>query len=388
VSFKKGMLIAILALSALLILTGFLILRLPAFGAAPSGARLERVRQSPQFRDGRFVNAVPTTVMAKNASGLSMLAYWLKSHPRTEPSVVLPAVKNRLEKGPSGAAQLTWFGHSSYLIQTDDKTFLVDPVFGPRASFVSLLGPKPYPAKETWKAADLPAVDYVVLTHDHFDHLDYWTIREVKDRVGRFIVPLGVGAHLEHWGIPPSKLIELDWWERADLGGGLAVVAAPARHFSGRTLERGKTLWASFALLAPRRRFYFGGDSGYGPHFKEIGQRLGPFDLAMLECGQYDTHWPSIHLMPEENARAGVDLGAKWILPVHWGKYTLGTHAWDDGVERLTRAASRLGQRVTTPLIGERVDLDKPMPTRSWWRGLEDGAGKGPIATPAPVDAP
>jgi len=346
------MLLILLVSLAILAIVVFLIFRLPGFGAAPSGARLERIRHSPQFRGGRFVNATETTVMAKGVSGFSMLAYWLKKHPRTSPSVVLPAVVSRLAKGPRGADQVTWFGHSSYLLQTGDKTFLVDPVFSPHASFVSFAGPAPYPAAHVWTPADLPPVDFLVTTHDHFDHLDFPTIKAVQGRVGRFIAPLGVGAHLEAWGVPPEKIIELDWWERAELGGGLAIVATPARHFSGRTLARGKTLWASYALLAPARRFYLGGDSGYGEHYKEIGAKYGPFDLAMLECGQYDAYWPNIHTMPEENARAGRELGAKWILPVHWAKFTLGTHPWDDPVERLTREATRLGQGVTTPRIG------------------------------------
>ncbi len=262
---------------------------------------------------------------------------------------------------------LIWFGHSSYLLRTSGRTFLVDPVFSRRASpmpgFV-----KAFPGTDIVKPADLPELDYLVITHDHYDHLDYDTIRQLKQKVKHWICSLGTGAHLEYWGVPAGRISELDWWESVQPEPGLNMTATPGRHFSGR-LKRAQTLWASFVLETPGRRYFIGGDSGFDAHFGEIGKRFGPFDLAILECGQYHEYWKHIHMMPEETALAAELLGAKALLPVHWGKFNLALHPWDESIERLLKAAAGRPYEVLTPAIGQTVLLNgEQRYDKTWWR--------------------
>jgi L-ascorbate metabolism protein UlaG (beta-lactamase superfamily) len=243
---------------------------------------------------------------------------------------------------------------------------LVDPVFSRNASPFRWFA-KAFPGTDSYDVDKLPdIIDIVLLTHDHYDHLDYKTILKLGSRAVHFYTSLGVGSHLESWGIPGDKITELDWWESCEVPGG-TFTATPARHFSGRSFKRNKTLWSSFVLKMAGHSFFLGGDSGYGEHFKEIGQRLGPFDVAILECGQYGKYWPHIHMFPEQTVQAAQELKAKKLLPVHWAKFTLALHPWNEPIRRVTADAVKAGQHITTPLIGQPVILNHHYPSSDWW---------------------
>ena len=261
---------------------------------------------------------------------------------------------------------IVWFGHSSYFIKIQNSTFLIDPVFSGNAAPVSCMV-KSFEGSDIYTTDDFPGIDYLVLTHDHYDHLDYKTILKLKPKINNIFCSLGIASHLIYWGFDEKIITEMDWWQTNKLGDEMFLTAAPSRHFSGRGLKRYKTLWSSFILQTGSHNLYLGGDSGYDAHFKEIGEKYGPFDIAMIECGQYNTAWPFIHMMPEETAQAAADLKAKVLLPVHWGKFTLALHAWNEPVKRLLKGPG-VAYKVTTPMIGEPVILDEVYPEKHWWQ--------------------
>jgi L-ascorbate metabolism protein UlaG (beta-lactamase superfamily) len=267
---------------------------------------------------------------------------------------------------PDDKPTVVWFGHSSYLIKSKGVTVLMDPVFSGNASPVTFFG-KSFPGSDVYSEGDIPPIDLLIISHDHYDHLDYKTITELIPKVKKFYTALGVGAHLERWGVPPDRIVEFDWWESKSIGDSIRLTATPARHFSGRSLARGKTLWASFVLNIHGYTLYLGGDSGYDTHFAEIGAKYGPFDLAILECGQYGDDWPLIHMFPEQVVTAAQDLRAKALLPVHWGKFALAYHAWNEPIQRLVESAATKELRVTTPKIGEPVVIGTTYPQAIWW---------------------
>lgn len=338
------------------------------FGKIPSGARLERIRRSPQFRNGSFQNIQETRLLADNASYLSMLwKYFGKGIPEREPLHALPAIKTDLKKLPDDKNLMIWFGHSSYLLSIEGKKILVDPVFSERPSPVQFAGSKSYPGTRIYSPEDFPELDLIIITHDHYDHLDYRSILELNSKTKLFCTALGVGSHLEYWGVDKNKIREFDWWEGTDILPGISITCTPARHFSGRGFGRNKTLWASFVLRTNTFNLFIGGDSGYDSTFKTIGDKFGPFDLAILECGQYDLQWPDIHMMPEDTVQAGVDLRARLLLPVHWAKFTLGLHSWKDPIERAVKRADFLHTDITTPRIGEPVVIGEKPVIDPWW---------------------
>jgi L-ascorbate metabolism protein UlaG (beta-lactamase superfamily) len=336
------------------------------FGKLPTGKRLQHIKQSANYRDGIFQNQSPTPVMAEDASFRKILKDYYNKPKTTEPSHALPSVKTDLKKFSSDEPAIVWFGHSSYLIHIGGKNILVDPVFSNSASPFSFMV-KGYKGTNIFSADDFPDLDIVIITHDHYDHLDYKTIGKIKSKTKRFCVSMGVASHLEYWGIPSEKITEFDWWEDAELFPGMKLTAAPARHFSGRGIRRGKTLWSSFILKTDRYNIYLGGDSGYDKHFLEIGKKYGAFDIAILECGQYNPSWKNIHMMPEETAQAAIDLKAKILLPVHWGKFTLALHPWNDPIIRVSKKANEMNLKITTPMIGEPVIVGKNYPDKEWW---------------------
>ncbi len=366
----------IMLFTALIIFTvaaaGYGFLRTLVFGADPANDRLARARKSPNYRDGSFQNLEPTDVMRQDASYVGMIGDYVNKSPFNTPKAALPTVKINLRTLPDVLPTVVWFGHSSYLIRYAGQTVLVDPVFSGHASPVRFFG-QSFPGTDVYGADDMPDIDLLVLTHDHYDHLDYETIVRLAPRVQEFCTALGVGAHLERWGIPSAKISEFDWWDTQTLTSGIRLTATPARHFSGRGLTRGKTLWTSFVLELPgnatgaRYNLFLGGDSGYGTHFAQIGAQYGPFDLAMLECGQYNADWPTIHTFPEEVVTAAQDLRAKAVLPVHWGKFALAYHAWNESIQRFTKRAGEAGLPIATPKIGEPVVVGQPYPASIWW---------------------
>ncbi|GAB3884374.1 MBL fold metallo-hydrolase [Spirosoma agri] len=336
------------------------------FGSDPTATRLERIRHSKNYKDGLFQNLEKTAVMRENASYVNMLNDYFHKDPHNTPPSPLPSVKTDLKALPDDKPAIVWFGHSSYLIKSKGTTVLIDPVFSGYASPVSFFG-KSFAGSDVYSVDDMPAIDLLVISHDHYDHLDYKTITQLIPKVKKFYTGLGVGAHLERWGVPADKIVEFDWNETQAVSDSINLTAVPARHFSGRRFTRGKTLWTAFVLKLNGYALYLGGDSGYGTHFQEIGVTYGPFDVAVLECGQYGKDWPNIHMFPEEVVTAAQDLRAKTILPVHWAKFSLAYHAWNEPIQRLLKKAQEQGMDVTTPRIGEPVVLNSSYPRAVWW---------------------
>ena len=355
----------------LLIVTTYFFMQQDSFGKLPTGTRAERVAKSLNYKDGQFTNIVETKMLAENTNYLKMLSqYFFASKVEREPLRPLPSQKTDLKAIPSDKPTLVWFGHSSYLISINGKKILADPVFSEYASPVQYAGPKSYPGTMLYSIEEFPDLDVVVISHDHYDHLDYNTILKLKEKTKLFCVGLGVGEHLEHWGVKPEQIREFDWWEGEEVLEGIKLISTPARHFSGRGFTRNKTLWSSFVLQTGGYNLFIGGDSGFDNSFKEIGEKYGPFDLAMLECGQYDPQWPYIHMMPEETVRAALGLKAKVFMPVHWGKFTLANHPWRDPITKAVKYAQAYGEVITTPKIGEPVILNEQMPFEEWWTGV------------------
>ncbi len=336
------------------------------FGKLPSGTRLERIQKSPNYVDGKFINQELTPDFAPGISMWDAAKSFLNKPNNTEPKGSIPSVQTDLKKLNPSLPQLIWFGHSSYLLQTDGFKFLIDPVFSGNASPVSLFA-KSFKGTDSYQAADFPFIDVLILTHDHYDHLDYKTIMAFKGNFGKIVTSLGVGAHLNHWGIPDSQIVELDWQETTQINEQITLTALPARHFSGRKFTRAQSIWSSFALKTPTLKIYLGGDSGFGKHFKEIGEQHGPFDFALLECGQYNDMWPYIHMKPEEVVEAAKALKAAVLMPVHFGKFSLAMHAWNEPVKRVTAAAKSQQQKITTPMIGQPIVFNNFYPDSIWW---------------------
>lgn len=339
-------------------------------GKNPSGDLLKKIQQSPNYSTVGFENLSETPMMLQDISYFDLIKKTLHKNPDVKPLAPLPSVATDLKKMEGDTPVIIWFGHSSYFIKIKDTTFLVDPVFSGNAAPVSFLV-KAFAGSDVYGADDFPRIDYLILTHDHYDHLDYKTLLQLKSRITTVYCSLGMSSHLVYWGFDGCIIHEMDWWQTVHLTDDLTLTAAPARHFSGRGLQRCKTLWSSFVLKTPSHKLYLGGDSGYDTHFKEIGEKLGPFSIAILESGQYNDAWPLIHMMPEQTVQAAIDLQAAVLLPVHWGKFSLALHPWKEPIERVSAAAAFHRLDITTPLIGEPVMLDKQLPRKNWWNILK-----------------
>ncbi|MDH6133598.1 L-ascorbate metabolism protein UlaG (beta-lactamase superfamily) [Kitasatospora sp. MAA4] len=362
--------------------------RTAAFGAEPAGERLERIRRSPHFVDGAFRNPVPTRRLVYERSPLEITRAQLASgRARRAPAAPIPLHPLRaadLAAPPVSGLRLTWLGHATVLAELDGRRVLFDPVWGERCSPFPGIGPKrlhPMPIR----LADLGPVDVVVISHDHYDHLDMTTVRALIGSGAHFAAPLGVGAHLEHWGVPAGRITELDWWESAEVAG-LTLTATPARHYCSRGPRTNPNLlWASWAVAGPRHRVFHSGDSGYFPGFAEIGRRLGPFDATMMQIGAYSDFWPEVHMTPEEGVRAHLDAAGALLLPIHWCTFNLAPHPWEEPVERTLTAALRLGATLAVPLPGAPFEpADAPEPT-PWWRTVAVPAGDVRPSAPTPV---
>lgn len=352
------MIVYTVVIIAAIVLTVVLFINQPSFGRLPQGERMERIKHSSNYKDGEFKNLHETVLMTSDKSRIRGLWDFLfRKDDKLRPEKELPVVKTDLTKIPLDKDVIVWFGHSSYLIQIDGKRILVDPVFC-MASPVSFIN-KPFKGTDVFKPEDMPDIDFLVITHDHWDHLDYGTIMQLKDRVKKVICPLGVGEHFEYWGFEKNQLVELDWSEDSELDTGFAIHCLPARHFSGRGLKANQSLWASFLLESPTQKIFIGGDGGYDTHFAEIGKRFPDIDLAILENGQYNEDWKYIHLMPQYMEQAVKDLNPQNVLTVHHSKYALAKHPWDEPIHNALKMKKDLNCNILIPQIGEVTELKK-----------------------------
>jgi len=352
---------------ACLFLAVYVFMQQPKFGKMPSGKRAEAILASPNFRDGKFQNLNYTPDLSEDASYFKMMRdFFFNKSQRNSPDDTLIARKTDLHALPASDNLIVWFGHSSFYMQMDGKKFLVDPVLSGSASPLSFTT-RSFPGTDIYIVDDIPQVDFLLITHDHWDHLDYETILKLKGKVGKVITGLGTGEHLEYWGYDSSVIFERDWNQSVDLADGFTISVLPARHFSGRGFKRNQALWVSFVIKGPTHNVYVGGDSGYDDHFRMIGEKYGPFDFALLECGQYNQYWKYIHMMPQETAQAAADLKAKKFMPVHWSKFSLAMHDWDEPILKVSEAARALNLDIVHPMIGEPAYLDSVSNYSRWW---------------------
>lgn len=338
---------------------------LSTFGKLPPKSLKQRISASPNYKEGAFQNLEHTSMMAEGVSYLKVSKDFFGKQPNAIPSKPFQLSKTNLNDLSKDESALVWFGHSSYFLNLHGLKILVDPVLSGNASPTNFMVPA-FAGADLYTAEDFPEIDLLVITHDHYDHLDHRFVKQIRSKVKRIVCSLGVSPHLIHWGFSAAIITELDWWEGLDAGA-FQISAVPGRHFSGRGLIRNQSLWSGFVLKTPYEKILLGGDSGYGTHFLEIGKRFGPFDLAILECGQYNTSWPNIHMMPEETVKAAQEVGAIRLLPVHWGKFKLALHPWNESAERVLAEATRLKQNIVFPAIGEKYLINSDT-SGTWWR--------------------
>lgn len=338
-----------------------------SFGRSPNKKKRALYEKSKHFKEGRFVNEVHTEVMVVPFKQV-IKDQRASKHVEKTPNGTIPVrqLQSSEFSGKSDSLKFWWLGHSTVILELDQKRILIDPVLCKRAAPFQWIGPKRYHPAPI-KAEDLPQVDAILISHDHYDHLDYKTVKKIAKRNIKWHVPLGVGAHLEKWGVHDSNIIEMDWWQEKSLGS-LKIVATPARHFSGRGMfDKAKAFWASWTVIGQKQRFYYSGDTGLSEHFKNIGNKYGPFDLSIIQIGAYNKNWPYIHMFPEEAITALNMLKSKTILPVHWGTFNLAMHKWDEPVERLIKGADKT-MTIISPIPGEMVSFSRSLPQERWWR--------------------
>lgn len=362
--------LVLLALAVLVGVAAAIVLSQPVFGARMEGDRLARARANPHYRDGVFANPLPPAGY-RAADVWNLVSGQFFGHEVREPPAaipVLPVDAAALTAAPAASGlRAFWIGHASVYIEIDGVRMLVDPIFSSYASPFEF-GPKRFHPPPI-ALADLPTIDAVLITHDHYDHLDMATIRQLAQRGAAFFVPLGIGAHLQRWGVPAAQLHELEWQQEQSVKG-VRVVSTPSRHYSGRGLsDRNATLWTSWSVLGPTHRFYVSGDTGYSDHFSRIGERYGPFDLSFVKIGAYGpgAPWLDIHMSAEDAVRAHRDVRARRMFPVHWGTFNLAFHDWDEPIRRAVASARANNVDLLTPRIGEWVDADQPFADRPWW---------------------
>jgi L-ascorbate metabolism protein UlaG (beta-lactamase superfamily) len=364
--YLKWILISLGFLIALIIIaTAIFMNTAPQFGKKPNGNDLERISSSKHFSNGKFINLSPTA-MGSFGEMIRTIPEFINGK-NLKPKSPIETSFTPFKFEQDSSAMVTWYGHSAFKIRWQGKTILIDPMFGPVASPVSF-GSKRFRYTNPIELETFDHIDAIIISHDHYDHLDYHSIMKLKDQTEHFYAPLGVGSHLKYWGVPEDRITELDWWQSAQLDD-IQLIAAPSRHFSGRGIaDRNSTQWASWVLIGNKQKVYFSGDGGYGPHFKEIGEKYGPFDLAMMECGQYNQAWQDIHMMPEESVQAGIDVGGKILMPIHWGAFNLAIHSWTDPIERFSRTAKEKNIKMIHPEIGQNFTLGEDIFSREWWK--------------------
>ena len=354
-----------------------------SLGRNPKNEELARIEALPNYRNGEFKNiedtieafrnraviagspSSPAPVARRKMRWTGFLKYFFRDKSSTHPSTPIPIMVTDLTKRFEKPTVI-WFGHSTALVKTGGANILFDPSFsgfaGPFKGLINAFSGTNY-----FVSKDLPELDAVVISHDHYDHLDYTTIRQLRKKTKRFVVPMGVGSHLRRWGIPAEKISEVNWHDVVTLTDSLRIIATPAHHRSNRTFEQRKTLWASYIVDDGQHKIYFSGDTGYSRHFKLIGEQYGPIDLALLECGQYNERWSRNHMFPWQTVRAAQDLRAGTMIPIHWGKFAESTHSWNEPVNRLMQSADSNRLAVSVPYIGEPISIgDEPL-TYRWW---------------------
>lgn len=341
---------------------------LPSFGAKLSLTEKKAYQNSPNFQYGKFNNLKPLKTSYK---GPNFIDNSIEDAAFRRPDFRIPnqAIAAHHFSDNNLDTQIFWIGHSTIFLKIDTLKIWIDPMFSRTPSPLSFVGRPRYSSELPFQAEDLGIIDAVLLTHDHYDHLDYNTINAIKQNVQQFYCPLGMRAHLNRWGVADSKITELDWHDSIQINS-IQITFTPSHHYSGRSLnDRFGSLWGGWVIRGSKDNIYVSGDGGYGPHFESIGKKYGPFDFAMIECGQYCKYWINNHLFPEQTAQVGVDVAAKVVMPIHWGAFTLAFHAWDSPVERLLKQADIHGLSICTPLIGQAVNISqKQFPTQTWWR--------------------
>lgn len=356
-----------------LIVCGSLFLYLsPQFGGRLNAEQKKKYALAPNYSNGKFINQTNTEMHMDLATIASVLRDQVKGIPNSRPSSPLPIVPvDSLYIQENMANSIIWFGHSSFFVKLNGLNILIDPMFGDAPAPHPMVGGKRFEYELPIIPEKLPEIEVVVYSHDHYDHLDYSSVRKLKDKVKQFYVPLGVGAHLKAWGVANEKIHEMNWDDSVKYNG-ITFICTPARHFSGRSLtDRNASLWSSWVIKSSDINLYFSGDSGYGPHFKTIGKTYGPFDLALLECGQYDKRWENIHMLPEQTVMAAKDVQAKLFMPIDWGAFRLAMHPWTDPIERVGKSAKEIGIPYIAPKIGEVVKIGEGDGSVAyWWRGL------------------
>jgi len=368
---KKYIMIFLIIISAQFIVT-FIILGQNKFGKLPSGERLARVEASPNYKNGKFHNLNFTPELTEGYSMWRVLKETIFTKKINQKPNEVPSVKVDLKALEPEENILIWLGHSSYFLQADGKKILIDPVLSGHASPFSF-SIKAFKGSDPYTYEDIPEIDYLFITHDHWDHLDYKSMMALKPKLKKIICGLGVGSHFEHWNFNNDIIFETDWNDSIILDKGFVSHTTPSRHFSGRGFSRNKTLWVSFVLKTPTLNLFFGGDSGYDTHFAEIGKKFGSFDIALLENGQYDKAWRYIHMHPNEVLKAGSDLKTKGVLPGHSGKFDLANHEWDEPLNTISNLYNNEDFNLITPIIGEVVHLNSSAKKYNrWWKNEDE----------------
>lgn len=344
----------------------------PTFGGNPTTEQKETYEQLSNYVDGHFVNELPTSVFGDPSDTLQANDSPVSELTNRDPPSPIPVSTIDWNQINSKNDSLTWLGHSSYLLSIDNKKLLLDPMLSPVASPVSFVGINRYEYSEDIMLNiidEMPPIDAVFISHDHYDHLDYQSILQLNSKVSHFFVPLGCSAHLIRWGIPEEMITELNWWEETEYWD-MNVALTPSRHGSGRDpFNIDTTLWGGWVILGSKTRVYTSGDGGYGPHFKEIGNKYGPFDITLMEGAQYDQRWADIHMVPEQAVQANLDVNGETMMLMHWGAFTLANHAWNEPIERVLEEANKREVNIIAPMIGETIMLDSEMEMApiSWW---------------------
>ena len=339
----------------------------PQFGANKKAKQTTKVLNSPNYYNGIFENKEKTVVMTEFKLSTFFEFFTNGNKVPDKPIPVKQIQADQINSLNDSLTRVTWFGHSTVLIEAAGKTIFIDPMLGQVPAPIPWFGSKRFNPELPIDIERLPFINVVLISHDHYDHLDYGSILKLKDKVGKFYVPLGVGAHLISWGISIDKITEMDWWESESIEE-FTFVSTPARHFSGRGMfDRNSTLWCSWVIHTEHANIFFSGDGGYGDHFKEIGDKYGPFDFTMLECGQYNEQWSQIHMLPKQIPQAQLDLKGKLLMPIHWGAFKLALHRWSEPVELLLNETNKMDMDVTTPVIGESIIIGEVFPAIHWF---------------------